>query len=296
MNYADPPFMERLLIQYARHFPVDRGKVRVVDACWRAAAGARGTTRLARLAHGRFTMPCDISEMLQRQFYFFGTYFLERRTLQCWQHEAKHAEVIFDVGANAGIFSLAAAAVQPRAIVHAFEPTPEIAARLRETVAINGLDRVRIHETAVAAHDGQASLVRWRGALDSNEGMNFIQVGITPDAERVSTVSLDSFSGQHGIERIDLLKLDVQGQEGLVLTGAKQLLASGRIGTIFMELNWSEPGRPCAATEAIAALESCGYQFAEPHCPPRWAPSGEWMRNTSEIVAKRPVLTDRNAR
>ena len=69
-------------------------------------------------------MSCDLSEMLQRQFYFFGTYFVEEHILTCWEQEAKGARVIFDVGANAGIFSLAALAVQRDATVHAFEPTP----------------------------------------------------------------------------------------------------------------------------------------------------------------------------
>lgn len=47
---------------------------------------------------------------------------------------------IFDVGAIAGIYSLAALAIQRDAVVHAFEPTPEIAARLRATAKLNGLD------------------------------------------------------------------------------------------------------------------------------------------------------------
>jgi hypothetical protein len=73
--------LEDLLILYARRFPIRRGKLRVIDAFWRVAAGDQSSQRLASLKYGHFTMPCDLTEMLQRQFYFFGTYFLEDHIL-----------------------------------------------------------------------------------------------------------------------------------------------------------------------------------------------------------------------
>jgi hypothetical protein len=46
---------------------------RVIDRFWRTAAGRRGTARLARLRYGGLKMPCDLTDMLQQQCYFFGT-------------------------------------------------------------------------------------------------------------------------------------------------------------------------------------------------------------------------------
>jgi hypothetical protein len=103
----------------------------MINALWCAAAGPE--IRVAQLAYGGFKMPCDISEMLQRQYYFFGTYFVEEQILDRWREAAKGAKAMFDVGANAGIYSLATLASEPNAVVHAFEPTPEIAASLRGT-------------------------------------------------------------------------------------------------------------------------------------------------------------------
>jgi hypothetical protein len=102
-------------------------------------------------------MPCDLGEMLQRQFYFFGTYFLEEDILSCWEAAAKGAKLILDVGANAGIYSLAALAISPT-LPSAFEPTPEIAARLHATAMLNGLDHLNVHEAAVLNKNGQAAL------------------------------------------------------------------------------------------------------------------------------------------
>jgi hypothetical protein len=77
IQLIDPPALERALVICARTFPLRKGKLRVINRFWRTAAGRRGTARLAHLRYGGFKMPCDLNEMLQRQFYFFGTYFLE---------------------------------------------------------------------------------------------------------------------------------------------------------------------------------------------------------------------------
>jgi FkbM family methyltransferase len=281
--------LENVLMIYARRFPIRRGKMRLVDSLWQAALSGRCTHRVATLKHGRFKMPCDLSEMLQRQFYFFGTYFLEEDLLSCWEAAAKGARVVLDVGANAGIYGLAALAIQRDAIVHAFEPTPEIAARLRATVRLNGLDNLYVHEVAVLSNDGQATLKRFRGELGNNEGMNFIsQDVVNSDAERVRSVCLDRFCRDRSIDHVDLLKLDVQGHEHSALKGAEHLIKAGRVGTIFMELNWARSsGAPCAATESVHLLGQADYLFSKPGKRLNWEKAGDWLHCLSDVVARR---------
>jgi FkbM family methyltransferase len=282
-----PSAFERLLLSYGRCFPIRRGKLRVINSLWRTAVGKQSTCRMTTLKYGRFKMACDLSEMLQRQFYFFGTYFLEQDILSCWQTAAKGAKVILDVGANAGIYSLAALAIQPDAVVHAFEPTPEIAVRLRATARGNGLDRLYVHEEAVCNQSGPATLKRFRGELGTNEGMNFIsrEVG-DPDAETVRTVCLDQFCERHSIDYVDLLKLDIQGHEHSALEGARQLIRAGRIRIIFMELNWAtSAGATCAATESTRLLHQAGYKFSKPGRRLTWQNAGDWLQSLSDVVA-----------
>jgi FkbM family methyltransferase len=280
---------ENVLVKYARRFPIRRGKLRVIDCLWQTASSGRCTRRVATLKHGAFKMSCDLNEMLQRQFYFFGTYFLEEDILGCWQAVAKGTKVVLDVGANAGIYSLAALSSQRDAIVHAFEPTPEIAARLRATAKLNGLKNLYVHEVAVLKDDGQATLKRCRGELGNNEGMNFVVKGIgNSDTERVKTVSLDRFCQDHSIDQVDLLKLDVQGQEYSALKGAEHLVRAGRIGTIFMELNWARStGTTCAATESVQFLARADYLFSRPGKRLNWEKAGDWLHGVSDIVARR---------
>ena len=283
-------FPEKLLLAYARRFPIRRGKLRVVNKLWRAALCGRGTHRLAELAHGGFMMPCDLQEMLQRQYYFFGTYFVELEIIRCWERFASEATVVFDVGANAGIYSLAALGMRPDATVYAFEPTAEIAARLRETAKLNEQVNLHIEEVAVADRAGYATLRRWRGETGDNEGMNYITMDeLDSPSERVPTISLDEFCQDRNIERVDLLKMDIQGQEHLALQGAARLLRDGCIGTIFMELNWANGSTgTCPATASIRLLEQAGYRFCKPGRTLKFRPSGAWVQDLSDVIASHP--------
>lgn len=278
--------LEQLLIRYARGFPLRRGKLRVVNALWSRAAG-RSAARTAILKYGGLKLPCDLDEMIQRQCYFFGTYFLAEEVLDCWHRLAADAAVVLDVGANVGIFSLAALAANPAAVVHAFEPTPEVADALRRTAALNGLTGLRIHETAVLRRTGRAALQRWRGEDGTNGGMNFV----TTDRARgggqaVGAVSLDDFCRLHGIDRVDLMKVDVQGNEHEVLAGAEGLLRAGRLGTVLVELNWAA-GTDSPAAEAVRILERHGYRFSAARRRLRWRSAGPWLRALDDAIAHR---------
>jgi FkbM family methyltransferase len=282
---AQPGAFERLLVAYARGFPVRRGKVRVVNALWRKAAGA-DTRREAVTRFAGLRMPCDLGEALQRQYYFFGTYFLEEHILTAWCAAARGARIVFDVGANGGIYSLAALAIEPAASVHAFEPTPEIAERLRQTAELNRLAGLRVHQTAVSDQDGFALLRRCGADVGGNEGMNYIVADAAgADGERVTTVRLDTVCRQSQVDRIDLLKLDVQGAEAAALEGVQDLLAAGRVGWVFMELNWGVAD-PCPATAAVRRLEAAGYVFAAPAARLEWRAAGDWLRRLGDVIAR----------
>lgn len=266
-----------------------KGKLRVIDWLWCVGAGRRGSGRLANLQYGGFKMRSDLNEMLRRQFFVFGTCFMEEKILDCWTKAAKGARVIFDIGANAGIYSLAALASEPAAVVHAFEPTPEIASKLRATTRLNCLDNFLVHGVAVSRHGGQAILRRFKGELGTNEGMNYICAeSDAPNGEHVQTVCLDEFCEKRSITHIDLPKLDVQGHEHSVLQGGEGLIKFDRLRAIFMELNWaSHTAASCPATESGHLLAQAGYHFAAPDDCTNWRQAGSWLKNLNDVMARR---------
>ena len=260
-----------------------------MNSLWQHVVSPEDPIRTAHLKMGGFAMRCDLRQFLQRQFYFFGTYWLEDDVLDCWGEFARNARVILDVGANVGIFSLAALAVRADATAHAFEPTPDIARVLRDTAALNSLMNLHVHEVAVTRRSGIAHLNFCRGRDGANEGMNFVTT--SPKAGKtlpIRTVSLDDFCAEHEVERVDLLKLDIQGNEAEALAGAERMFQDGRVRTVFTELNWGEQsGAVCAASESIGFLSRHGFDFSEPKLGASFRAPGDWMQSLTDIVARR---------
>lgn len=139
------------------------------------------------------------------------------------------APVFLDVGANRGDECRAILRDLPRAVVHAFEPSPRCQADLgRVAEAMPG---VRVHQVAVGASNGRTTLIETRNDLLSSTlpvnavgrshlGVNASERGRTP----VDIVSLDTWAAAQGVARVDCVKIDVQGAELGVLQGAERLL------------------------------------------------------------------------
>lgn len=148
---------------------------------------------------------------------------------------------VFDIGANFGLFTLAAAAAVGNAgKVYAFEPSSATAAVLTDHLRLNGLaSRVKVVPLAVNDISGAvefweqgtsplASLSRraaWRSTVQSGRAET--------DQRVVQAVSIDDFCRDHGVYP-DVIKLDAEGAEARILRGARRLLGR-RACVIFLE-------------------------------------------------------------
>jgi len=144
--------------------------------------------------------------------------------------------IIFDVGANVGDFTAAALkAMGPRATIHAFEPARQTFARFSNRFV--GTGQVIAHNVALGRTNeeralfgvgrdiGMASLIQRR--LSNGESSEF--------QETVNVRSLNEYCASAAIDRIDLLKIDVEGFELEVLMGAKALFDEGKIDLCSFE-------------------------------------------------------------
>lgn len=140
------------------------------------------------------------------------------------------AEIIFDVGANIGVYSIFSAATCPNAAIKAFEPAPDTFAELSENIEMNRLDNVvSTHQLAISDKSGSVNF----GIVYGTSGANSIQsTSIHPDEKFVShqmvqTIPLDSLVQEAG--KIVFMKVDVEGHENNVLLGAQKLLECNHI-------------------------------------------------------------------
>ncbi len=154
--------------------------------------------------------------------------------------------VIFDVGANIGLYSLEVMrSFGDSTRLYSFEPSHSTYQLLKETLAtfnnvecINaGLsDREQAGTLFSVAEDAGLSSVYNRFRFDN--GKNREMEGRRTEAIRLTTV--DSFCKERSIEKIDLLKVDVEGHELEVLLGARTLIQNGAIDFIQFEFGGTD--------------------------------------------------------
>jgi FkbM family methyltransferase len=150
-----------------------------------------------------------------------------------------------DIGANSGYFAmLAASLVGPTGRVFAFEPNPTVFQELVAHVDLNKFGG-RVQMLDYALSDVSAENVslfvlphhKGFGTLVENSGLLPEHFGIAT-AVAVRTRTFDEWRTEQGLERVDVMKIDVDGAEERVLLGMRESLASGRIGHIVCETEW----------------------------------------------------------
>jgi FkbM family methyltransferase len=154
--------------------------------------------------------------------------------------------VVLDVGAHHGNFARAAAAAfGDRSRIWALEPSPTAFAELERSMRV--VANVMPVNVGLSDREERDVLVApTRGSkLASLHGAALAQEGRSPSvAEPIRLTTLDSFCESHSIEHVQLLKLDVEGHELAVLTGAAEMLGCGRINFIQFEFGaWNVRSR-----------------------------------------------------
>jgi FkbM family methyltransferase len=165
-----------------------------------------------------------IEDAIGRWIYKRGSYEAELTDYIAHRVEFADGDVFLDVGANIGWYSLILArTARARIRILAFEPDPLNFALLSENVRLNGCDAVRPIPKAVADVEGTKTLYRY---ANKNLGRHSLLPINDKGTVEVQTVTLDAFLAREGIDprRVAFMKVDVEGYEFPVLTGAGKLL------------------------------------------------------------------------
>ena len=161
----------------------------------------------------------------------FGVY--EKFETKLLRNEVKPGMVIVDIGANIGYYTLILAGLTGASgKLYAFEPDPANFGYLQKTTKLNNLTNVELFNVALGDRDGVVSLY----LSESNKGDHRIY-----DVEKegrkkldIKMIRLDDVLEKNGF-KADLVKMDVQGAEGLVLEGAKKTIAMNPDLIIYTE-------------------------------------------------------------
>lgn len=181
--------------------------------------------------------------------------------------------VVFDVGANRGQTAKEIHRWLPGVDLHCFEPSPETFQRLRANVKDASLHpyglgaQVGTHRMNPTGNDLTARI------QDESESHVDIDHGSLIDVE-LSTV--DAEMKNHGFERIDVLKIDVEGHEMSVLEGADQTLSDGRVDVILVETRFGSTGADWQTPfqDILEHLEARGFRMVASYTHAIWLDHG----------------------
>lgn len=175
-------------------------------------------------------------------------------------------DVFVDVGANIGFFSaVALGLVGERGEVHCFEPAPAHYRRLERLRELNPTHQLHLNDCALGQSEGESILNISSGP---NIGWNTLVPGFMaadPDREEVAVPirRLDAYLAESAIDRIALIKIDVEGYELPVLKGLSYAFARGLKPPIVCEITPSAyPRLGTDVRELWTYMRANGYRVA----------------------------------
>lgn len=199
----------------------------------------------------RMHLPYATTDIVQRYILSTSNLF-EMALLRRVQPLIPPGAAVVDAGANIGNHTLFFGLVCRAGRIDAFEPLRTIFPVLRRNVDLNGLTQVRCHNAALGARPGSATLANYG---PGNMAASSFDLGAGAD---YPVVALDQLE----LDRLDFLKIDVEGSQVAMLEGARETIARHR-PMIWIELRPAlgevEPGD--------AALQALGYRQAEALSP-----------------------------
>jgi FkbM family methyltransferase len=195
-----------------------RGRLwKAIERWGRLAAAAPVSTRIPSGA----TMICDLHDEIQRLIFFFGVY--EAPEAYVFTRLLKPGLTVIDGGANVGQYTLLAShRVGPGGSVHAFEPIPRNFEILRRHAAQAA--NVVLNQTALWNSDDGVTLTLPAQHRINCGGWTVGKAAPTDRCVQVPSVTLDSYLASGRIDRVDAIKLDIEGAEPFALQGAMRAL------------------------------------------------------------------------
>jgi FkbM family methyltransferase len=195
-------------------------------------------------------------EGIDRVIYERGMY--EMGTMNFIQENLSAGGTFIDAGANIGVMSLAAAkTVGTQGRVLSFEPHPETRTILEKNIALNGFSQIEIQPLGLGSG-------RSTGTLFSEEknrgGASLIDYEENDEhGAEIQIASLDSLVEGLNLDKLDLIKIDIEGWEFEMLKGAKETLNKLR-PALIVEIDLHRKLEGGTVAEMVDFLVELGYE------------------------------------
>lgn len=154
----------------------------------------------------------------------------------------KPDSVFFDVGANIGVFSVVAAGIASRGKVVSFEPVGFLNERLNQNIQVNSFSNVVVEQLALGNQKGELEIyLPNQRASDGTHNVSMATLyddgsGDWGQSQTVPIVTLDEYWKTNSFDRLDVMKMDIEGAELYALQGAQWIFENCR-PTVLIEFN-----------------------------------------------------------
>jgi FkbM family methyltransferase len=208
----------------------------------------------------------DLSEGIDLSIYLFGSF--EPRTNSAYRRMVTHGDVVLDIGANIGAHTLPLGrCVGESGRVIAFEPTTMAFERLRRNIGENPelVSRIVTEQVMLCDDDGRtpSPLLYASWPLHGDAPRHELHLGVAMETTGAKCRTLDTVMVDRGIDRVSLIKMDVDGHEMDVLRGARRTLARYRPRIIMELAEYSPVADSDTPNEIFGFLRGFGYRFSD---------------------------------
>lgn len=199
---------------------------------------------------------CFVStkDLIGWKIFFFGEY--EADTNKVLAKYIKPGDTVIEAGANIGSETLLISKIIGNGRLYAFEPNPYTFERLKMNLQINELTNVEAHDIALGEQDGMIHFhIYPKNFCNSGMSSKYMETSKTRKIDVVQK-KLDSFVKEHGIVKVDFIKMDIQGAEMDMISGGLETIKRDK-PTIF-----TEACEPYNDTKLLyRTLKDCGYKI-----------------------------------
>ncbi len=154
--------------------------------------------------------------------------FKERDHTKLPNFPSKNDSIIIDLGANEGFYTLKIKEILPRSKIIAVEPNPTAFKILRKNIEANKLKNIEILKRAVTSKTGKIvyEIVKGRTTVSATKVYEKYRKKYELKRIFVDSIILEKLCKDFGINKIDLLKIDVEGSELDILKSSKNILSN----------------------------------------------------------------------
>jgi FkbM family methyltransferase len=192
---------------------------------------------------------------IDRIIYERGMY--EMGTMHFIQENLSAGDTFLDAGANIGVMSLVAATkVGSTGRVLAFEPHPKTRAILEKNKGLNGFDQIDIQALGLGSGKSKGTLFNENKNRGGASLMGYAENDV--HGAEIQIVSLDEITDQLKLDKLDLVKIDIEGWEFEMLRGAEATLVRFR-PTIIVEIDLQRKLEGGTVREMVDYLVDLGY-------------------------------------